>query len=162
MLEKIHVMSHETSLSIEHKINTFSLEDLLRSFHFDYVLPDSAINWLDQSITGLTLKHMLTAIMLYKIFTPLRYASTLGFSNIAINVLKKRGFVPVKPPPGSSLPELIKEQQTVVSQNLKAQRERYARMRRQQNKKLSLFRGDMRNRMKSAIAKSTGQKPPTP
>ena len=141
-LEKLHIMSNETSKKIEKKIETFNLEKFLRSYYFDYVLSDESIKWLSKSITGITLKHMLTAVMLYKIFTPVRYLATLTVTNVIIKLFKKRGLMPTHPPAGSSIPELIKEQQAVVEQNIRRQREAYRlyQIKMKQQNRFTLFK----------------------
>jgi hypothetical protein len=137
LLEQLHVMSHETSTSLEGKINTFKLEAFLRNWGASYIMPDSVIDWLGKSITGVTLKHMITAVILYKISAPFRYLATLGLANVVIKLFKRRGLMPVHPPAGSSLPELIKEQKDVVSQNIKRQREKYRQYKtKQQNRRM--------------------------
>ena len=155
LLEKLHIMSHETSMSIEEKINTFDLEKFLKNYYFDYVLPDSAIKWLGQAITGTTLKQILTAIMLYKLVTPFRYLLTLTLTNVIIKGFKRRGLMPAHPPAGSSIPELIKEQQNVVSQNLRRQRESYRIYKiKQQNNMQNRFSLFKKNRSRSGGGKS--------
>jgi hypothetical protein len=127
-------MSHETSLSIEKKIDNFNLEKFLLSYHFDYVFSDGSLKWLGSCITGVTLKHVITAIMLYKLATPLRYVATLTVTNLIIKLFKKRGMMPLRPPAGSSIPELIKEQQDVLKARIKRQKEAYKQLRSNERK----------------------------
>ena len=126
LFEKAHIISNETSQSIVNKIKTFDLKKFLLNYHFDYVLPERAINWLGESITGHTLNSALTAIMLYKIVTPFRYMLTLGVARVVINVFKRRGLMPVRPPPGSTIQDLYQEQKQVLRRGLKRQREQYS------------------------------------
>ncbi len=143
-------MSHETALNIEEKINTFNLEQFLRNWRADYVMSDESIKWAGKSITGVTLKHMITAVMLYKLCTPFRYLLTLTLTNVIIKVFKRRGLMPVSPPAGSSIPELIKEQQDVVSQKLRRQRETYRLYRmKQQNRMKQQFTLFKRNKFRN-------------
>lgn len=125
ILEKMHIMSNQTSVNIAEKIKTFDLKKFLKNSFFDFFLPDSAIDWLGEKITGELLKHTITAVMLYKIFTPFRYLLTLTLTNIIIKVFKRQGKIPLQPPPGSSIKDLYKEQQQVIRRSLKAQREKY-------------------------------------
>ena len=90
------------------KIETFDLEKFLRNNHFNQVLSDSKLDYIGKLITGVTLKHWITAIMLYKIFTPLRYLATLTVSKVAIDKLIKHNYIQ-RPPPGSSLKEMTQE-----------------------------------------------------
>ena len=87
-------------------------------------MPDSFIKFLGSSITGENLKNIITAVMLYKIFTPLRYVLTLVVTNFVIQILKKRGKMPLKPPPGSSIKDLYVEQKSVIRRSLKKQQEK--------------------------------------
>lgn len=131
LFNKLHIMSKETSDSITLKINNFNLESFLRKYYFSYVLPESAIQWLGKSVTGETLKHIVTSIMLYKIFTPLRYLVTLGSTKLAIELFKKRGVIPHRPPPGSSIQDLYTEQKQIIRRSIKKNKESYQkRMRR--------------------------------
>lgn len=131
LFQKLHIMSKETSDSITLKINNFNLESFLRKYYFSYVLPENAIQWLGKSITGETLKHVVTSIMLYKIFTPLRYLVTLGSTKLAIELFKKRGVIPQRPPPGSSIQDLYSEQKQLIRRSFKNKKESYQkRMRR--------------------------------
>ncbi|CAF0969037.1 unnamed protein product [Brachionus calyciflorus] len=125
LLEKIHIMSRETIDSINNKINTFNLEEFLRKSFFHHILPDSWIKKLGESITGQTLKYVITAIMLYKIVTPLRYVFTLAVTNVVIKLFKRQGKIPMQPPPGSSIKELYTEQKQVIRRSLKAQKEKF-------------------------------------
>lgn len=129
ILESLHIFSHETSISIANKIETFNLEQFLRNYHFDYIFSDSTLEWFGKLITGVHLKHIIVAIMLYKIFTPLRYLATLAATKISINMLKKGGYIPMKPPPGSSITEIVKEQKHNLRRSVLAQQERLARAR---------------------------------
>ena len=79
---------------------------------------------MGELITGDTLKHAITAVMLYKIFTPLRYLVTLGSTKLIITLFKKRGIMPVHPPPGSSLKDLYAEQKMVIRRRIKIQNEK--------------------------------------
>lgn len=88
-------------------------------------MPDKLIKWLGESITGETLKYAITAVVLYKIFTPVRYIATLAVTNVIIKLFKRQGKIPLQPPPGSSIKDLYKEQQLVIRRNLKRQREKY-------------------------------------
>jgi hypothetical protein len=108
LLEKIHLMSNETSNSIIVKIETFDLEKFLRNFYFDKIMSDSTLDSIGKQITGVTLKHIITAIMLYKIFTPLRYLATLTVSKVAIDKLILRGVIQ-PPPKGSSIKDMTQE-----------------------------------------------------
>ena len=96
--------------------------------HFDYVLADSTIDWIGKSITGVTLKHLITALMLYKIFTPLRYLLTLGVTKISIDLLKRRGVI-LPPPPGSSIKELLHEQSQNFRRAFRSRQLKNARLR---------------------------------
>lgn len=125
LLEKVHIFSRETSDSIVEKINTFRLDKFLRDNYFTYVLSDSSIEWIGEKITGVTLKHIITAIMLYKIFTPLRYVATLATTKLLITIFKNRGVIPKQPPPGSSIKDLYAEQKQVIRRGIKKQREKY-------------------------------------
>lgn len=118
-------MTRETSDSINNKINTFNLEQFLKESFFHHILSDSIIKSLGQSITGQTLKYVITAVMLYKIVTPLRYVFTIAATNVIIKLFKRQGKIPMQPPPGSSIKELYKEQQQVIRRSLKKQREKY-------------------------------------
>lgn len=118
-------MSNETTQSIVSKIENFRLEDFLRHSYFDYVLTEGAIQWLGTNITGLTLKYMITAVVLYKLFTPLRYLVTIAGTNLIIRLFKRRGVIPRQPPAGSSIRELYTEQKQVLRRSLKIQREKY-------------------------------------
>lgn len=126
LFEKAHLISHETAESVVHKINTFDLKVFMRSWHFDYVLPERSIEWLGNAITGQTLNYCITAVAFYKIFTPLRYLLTLGVTKLVIQLFKKRGLMPLAPPPGSSIRDLYKEQQLVIRRGLRKTRERYS------------------------------------
>ncbi len=125
LLEKVHIFSRETSDSIVEKINTFKLDQFLRDYYFTYILSDSSIEWVGEKITGVTLKHIITAIMLYKIFTPLRYVATLATTKLLITIFKNRGVIPKQPPPGSSISDLYAEQKQVIRRSIKKQREKY-------------------------------------
>lgn len=114
LIEKIHIISHETTVSIMNKIETFDLEKFLRSYHFDYVFSDATLVSLGKMFDGITLKHLITTYLLYKIFTPLRYLATLGGTKLCIDLLKRRGVIPQRPPPGSSIKELYEEQKQVI------------------------------------------------
>lgn len=126
LFEAVHIISHETSESIVNKIKTFDLKKFLVNYHFDYVLPDRAINWLGETVTGHALNSALTAIMLYKIVTPFRYMLTLGVAKVVINTFKRRGLMPARPPPGSTIKDLYQEQKQVLRRGLKRQREQYS------------------------------------
>jgi hypothetical protein len=131
LFQKLHIMTKETSDSITSKINNFNLESFLRKYYFSYILPESAIQWLGRSITGETLKHVVTSIMLYKIFTPLRYLVTLGSTKLSIELFKRRGVIPQRPPPGSSIQDLYTEQKQIIRRSIKKKKESYQkRMRR--------------------------------
>ncbi len=119
------MISHETAISIETKISNFDLEKFLRSIYFDKVFNGDQLKWLGEVITGITLKHMLTAIMLYKICTPLRYLFTITATKVLIDLLKRRGVIPNRPPPGSSIKELYEEQKLVLRRSIKSKREKY-------------------------------------
>ncbi len=125
LFEKLHIFSKETSDSIMAKIKTFKLEKFLRDYYFNYVMSDANIDWLGQKITGETLKHAITAVMLYKIFTPLRYLATLATTKVLIGLFKRRGVIPKQPPPGSSISDLYSEQKLVLRRGIKQQREKY-------------------------------------
>ena len=125
MLEKFHIVSAETSTSIVSKIDNFNLEEFLRHSYFDYVLTENAIKWLGASVTGETLKNMITAALLYKLLAPLRYVVTLAGTNLFIRLFKRRGVIPAHPPPGSSIRELYTEQKSVLRRSIKMQREKY-------------------------------------
>jgi hypothetical protein len=101
-------------VSIINKIETFDLEKFMRSWHFDYVFSDAALTSLGKVFDGMTIKYLLTAYVLYKIFTPLRYLATLGGTKLSIDLLKRRGVIPQRPPPGSSIKELYEEQKQVI------------------------------------------------
>jgi hypothetical protein len=118
-------MSHETAVSIEAKIDNFNLEAFLRSFYFDKVFNDDQLKWFGGALTGVMLKHILTAVMIYKISTPIRYLFTLTFTKLLIDVLKRRGVIPIRPPPGSSIKELYEEQKLVIRRSIKSKRENY-------------------------------------
>ena len=126
------MFSRETSDSILNKINTFNLENFLREYYFNYVMPEATIEWIGKKLTGETLKHLLTAVMLYKIFTPLRYLATLTATKVLISIFKRRGVIPKRPPPGDSIKDLYTEQKLVIRRSLKQQREKY------QNTRVSL------------------------
>lgn len=98
-------MTHDTANGIIVKIETFDLEKFLRNYHFNSVFSDSTLEYIGKSITGITLKHMIVAIMLYKIFTPLRYLTTLAFAKISIDSLIRRGLIKAAPKE-SSLSEI--------------------------------------------------------
>lgn len=118
-------MSKETTASIVTKIDTFKLEEFLQHSYFNYILTENAIKWLGESITGNTLKYTITSVMLYKLFTPLRYLVTIGGTNLIIKLFKRRGVIPPQPPAGSSIRELYSEQKHVIRRSLKTQREKY-------------------------------------
>jgi hypothetical protein len=119
-------MSPETSDGIIKKVETFDLEKFLRDYHFDYILNDSMLDWIGRSITGVTLKHMIVAVMLYKILTPLRYLATLTVTKFAIDILKKRGVIQT-PTKGSSIKELAVEQNQVIRKYIKKKKDNYIR-----------------------------------
>ena len=108
LLEKIHLMSHDTVNGIIVKIETFDLETFLRKNYFHHVFGDSFLKWIGKSITGETLKHIIVAVVLYKIFLPLRYLTTLTLTKVTINNLIKRGIIQT-PPKGSSITEIASE-----------------------------------------------------
>lgn len=127
VLEKLHIISHETSLSIERKIHNFNLEKFLRSWYADYILSDSQLEKLGHYFNGITLKHLITALMLYKLATPLRYLATLGLTKLSIDLLKRRGLIQ-PPPPGYSVKEIITEQKQQIRRKsllLKKRKEQY-------------------------------------
>lgn len=126
-LETIRILSRETIDSINNKINTFNLEKYLKESFFRYILPENWIKSIGQSITGETLKFMITAVVLYKIITPLRYVFTVALTNLVIKLFKKQGRIPLQPPPGSSIKELYTEQKQVIRRRIKVQREKYAK-----------------------------------
>lgn len=125
VLERLRVMSRETSDALVGKIEHFRLEEFLRAYYADYVLSDAAIAWLGSTITGATLKYAITAALLYKILAPLRYLVTLGGTNLVIRLFKRKGVIPQQPPAGSSIRELYTEQKQVIRRGLKTQREKY-------------------------------------
>ena len=101
------------------------MEKFLKNSFFDYIMPDELIKKLGGLITGVTLKNMITAIVLYKMFTPFRYLLTLGATKLVINLFKKRGIMPQQPPPGSTIKELYQEQSQSIKRRIKKQREKY-------------------------------------
>lgn len=127
--EQIHIITHEFNESIMKFIENFRLEKFLYSIHLDYILSDKLIKSANDYITGNTLKHILTAVMLYKICTPLRYIVTLGGTRAAINLFKSKGIIPKKPPPGYSIQDMYTEKkfiyQTLFQKRLANQKERY-------------------------------------
>lgn len=125
LMEKIYIISNDTSKKIENAIDSFNLEKFLKEHYFNYVLNESSIEWLGKSITSETLKHCITAIMLYKIFTPFRYLLTLTLTNVIIKIFKRKGVIPVHPPAGSSIRELYKESKIGIRRSVKKQREKY-------------------------------------
>ena len=124
LLNRVSIISVETKESILKKIETFEIESFLRNYHFDYVLSDSIIDSIKIYLTGETLKHCLTAIMLYKIFTPFRYALTLSVTKLLIEFYKKTGYIPKTPPPGYSIKDIYLEKKHVYQKRLQNQRER--------------------------------------
>lgn len=124
LLNKLKIMSVETKESILKKIETFEIESFLRGYHFDYVLSDRIIDSIKANLTGETLKHILTAIVLYKIFTPLRYALTLSVTKLLIEFYKKTGYIPKTPPPGYSIKEMYLEKKLFYQKRLQNQQER--------------------------------------
>jgi len=122
--ERLNILSIETIESINQKINTFNLEKFMRNWYFDYVLSEAIIQKLNENITGETIKHAITAVVLYKLCAPFRYLLTLGTTKLVINLFKKRGIMPVRPPPGSSLKDLYTEQKLSIRRGIKKQRER--------------------------------------
>jgi hypothetical protein len=96
----------------------------MRNWYFDTVLPESIIQKLNENITGDTIKHAITAVVLYKLCAPFRYLLTLGTTKLVINLFKKRGIMPVSPPPGSSIKDLYAEQKLSIRRGIKKQRER--------------------------------------
>jgi len=123
--EKIHIITHEFNTSIMKSIENFRLEKFLHSIYLDYILSDNSIKSASEYITGNTLKHILTAVMLYKIFTPLRYLVTLAGTRAAINIFKNKGIIPKKPPPGYSIQDMYTEKKFIYQKRLANQKERY-------------------------------------
>ncbi len=96
----------------------------MRNWYFDYVLPESIIQKLNENITGETIKYAITAVVLYKLCAPLRYVTTLGTTKLVINLFKKRGIMPASPPPGSTIKDLYAEQKMVIRRGIKKQGEK--------------------------------------
>lgn len=117
-------MSTESKNAIINKIENFQIDRFLLSYHFDYVLSNNVIDWLKERLTGQTLKHIITAIMLYKIFTPIRYLLTLSLTKVLIEFSKKYGFIPKTPPAGYSIKDIYSEQKILYQKRLQNQRER--------------------------------------
>ncbi len=137
-MEHLHIISDETNKSIINKIENFNMVDFLKMLHFDYILSESMIDSAGELITGVTLKHILTAIMLYKIFTPLRYLLTLTVTKVLISIFKNKGFIPKQPPPGYSIKDIYAEKKLIYQKRLINQKQRYLLSK--QNFKLGLER----------------------
>ena len=119
------IISEETKLSFVKKIENFSLVDFLKKLHFDYILSEETLKTAGQMVTGNTLKHMITAVVLYKIFTPLRYLFTLTLTKLLINVFKSKGIIPKQPPVGYSIKDIYIEKKLLYQKRLINQKERY-------------------------------------
>ena len=126
-LEKLNIISAETHESFILKMENFDLEEFLKHYHFNSVLPDSVITKIGELITGKTLKNILSVMMLYKIFAPLRYLLTLSMTRLVIIVFKRQGIIPKQPPPGTSVKEIYVEQRDKLQKRVQNQRERYER-----------------------------------
>ncbi|RMZ96128.1 hypothetical protein BpHYR1_044184 [Brachionus plicatilis] len=150
VLEKLRVMSRETIDSINTKINTFNLENYLKESFVRHIISEHWIKSIGQSITGQTLKFMITAIVLYKIITPLRYVFTVALTKFVIKLFKKQGRIPLQPPPGSSIKELYTEQKQVIGRRLKVHREKYS--------KKSVFRNRIIKASQSIFNKASRRK----
>lgn len=135
LFEKLHIVSEETRNSILSKIENFNLEKFLRSLHFDYVLPDNMIKKAGELVTGETLKQCVTAVVLYKIFTPARYLLTLTLTKVAINMFKSKGIIPKQPPPGHSIKEMYTEKKFIYQKRYANQKERLKRSKQMQSLK---------------------------
>lgn len=135
LFEKLHIVSEETRNSILSKIENFNLEKFLRSLHFDYVLPDNMIRKAGELVTGETLKQCVTAVVLYKIFTPARYLATLTLTKVAINMFKSKGIIPKQPPPGHSIKEMYTEKKFIYQKRYANQKERLRRSKQMQSLK---------------------------
>lgn len=106
------------------KIENFNLEKFLRTLYFDYVLPDNMIKKAGELVTGETLKQCVTAVLLYKIFTPARYLLTLTLTKVVINMFKSKGIIPKQPPPGHSIKEMYTEKKFIYQKRYDNQKER--------------------------------------
>lgn len=119
LCETLHILSRETIDAILYKINHFVLKNFLHNWYIDYVIPQSWIEQLNLVITGDTLKNAITAVVLYKLCTPFRYLLTLGTTKLVIDLFKRKGIMPVKPPPGDSVKELYKEQKSMIDRRIR-------------------------------------------
>lgn len=118
-LENLKIISRDTVDSIQKKIDTFNLEKYLKESFFSHILSENLIKSIGELFTGKTLKLMITAIMLYKLITPIRYIFTVALTNFLIKLFKRHGRIPLQPPPGSSIKELYTEQKQVIRRRLK-------------------------------------------
>ena len=86
VLERFSIMSRETKESVISTIDNFKLDEFIKTYHFDYVLSQRAIDWLGENITGQILKQCLTVAMFYMIFAPLRYILSLSATKLMVSM----------------------------------------------------------------------------
>ena len=146
--EAVHIISHDTNTGILDWMKNFNMEKFLLSLHCDYILSDRWIKSLGQQITGDTLKHVLTAVMLYKIFTPLRYLLTLTVTKATISLFKTKGIIPKQPPPGHSIQEIYSEKKFIYQKRLDNQRERYFKEKQLLRSRLEKSKQKMKDKFK--------------
>ena len=143
LFEKLHIVSEETRNSILSKIENFNLEKFLRTLHFDFILPENMMKAAGELVTGETLKQCVTAVLLYKIFTPVRYLFTLTMTKVVINIFKGKGLIPKQPPPGHSIKEMYTEKKFIYQKRYANQKER---LRLGRSKKME----ELRNKLKQS------------
>ena len=122
------------------------MEKFLKGLHFDYVLSDSMIKSAGELVTGDTLKHCITAVMCYKIFTPLRYLLTLTLTRGVIKVFKTKGIIPKQPPPGYSIKDVYTEKKFIYQKRYDNQKERYLKSKRNFKARLEKSQQEIRKK----------------
>lgn len=146
LLEQMHILSKETNEGIVKIIENFNLEKFLKKLHFDYVLSENAIESASKTINGNTLKHILTAVMMYKILAPLRYVVTLTVTKTVINLFKTKGLIPKQPPPGYSIKDIYVEKKFIYQKRLANQKDRYNKSKQLLRQKLEMEKRKMKKR----------------
>jgi hypothetical protein len=118
-LERLHVISHERRLAFIRHMNEFSVSGLLSRIPF---ISQERLDRLNSYWTGERVRLLATALLLYKIIAPIRYAFSLGVTTYISRTFLKRGIIK-RAPQGDSLQELYHDQKQLIKSHVRRARE---------------------------------------